>query len=688
MAETKQKKARRSSVVRFFICGLTIAMLVFSVVVLIGLRLAVSQGLFAMSRDGVRKSSEVTIKEINSVNNNLKLCNSYIVDNVSTYMTNRPETWASDLTDQAKQYFGADAAAIVNAEGVQVSPERNGKISRVDIMRKALAGQDVNELVLIDGDIHCIYASPILIDGRVRGAMVVRKIASTDEIVNSIALDTGYDVTIFSDGNKRAYTNMTGLKGTRLDDQETLDLVMSGGEVLTTRMLNGENCIAYYYPLRDTKGEVLTMLYMGRKYSEVEAIAHKIFFTVLVISIIMDIILLISTLCVFLIRVAKPLKVVDEAIVALGSGNADLTRKLPVRGNDEFAEICVNVNSFISMLHTIVEELTEVQNSIVTLAGDLGSSAQESASATAEILANVESIQRQSKTQTDAVTRTGEILNTAGQSTETLNQLIENQSAATTESSAAIEEMLGNITSVSNSVHKMLENFHELDQVVRNGNEKISNVSGKVQQISEESATLMQANDMISQIASQTNLLAMNAAIEAAHAGDAGKGFSVVADEIRKLAENSSSQSSTISTELKDITASISDVVTLSSQAQTAFADIVTHLGVTDGLIKEIDGAMSEQETASRQIFEALTETKNMAVDVTEKSQDMSNAVTNVGKEMSTVQEISDTVSNSMDEMQAGAQQISEAAQNVQDLATKTHEELQVMGTHLQKFKI
>lgn len=688
MAETKQKKARRSSVVRFFICGLTIEMLVFSVVVLIGLRLAVSQGLFAMSRDGVRKLSEVTIKEINSVNNNLKLCNSYIVDNVSTYMTNRPETWASDLTDQAKQYFGADAAAIVNAEGVQVSPERNGKISRVDIMRKALAGQDVNELVLIDGDIYCIYASPILIDGRVRGAMVVRKIASTDEIVNSIAFDTGYDVTIFSDGNKRAYTNMPGLKGTRLDDQETLDLVMSGGEVLTTRMLNGENYIAYYYPLRDTKGEVLTMLYMGRKYSEVEAIAHKIFFTVLVISIIMDIILLISTLCVFLIRVAKPLKVVDEAIVALGSGNADLTMKLPVRGNDEFAEICVNVNSFISMLHTIVEELTEVQNSIVTLAGDLGSSAQESASATAEILANVESIQRQSKTQTDAVTRTGEILNTAEQSTETLNQLIENQSAATTESSAAIEEMLGNITSVSNSVHKMLENFHELDQVVRNGNEKISNVSGKVQQISEESATLMQANDMISQIASQTNLLAMNAAIEAAHAGDAGKGFSVVADEIRKLAENSSSQSSTISTELKDITASISDVVTLSSQAQTAFADIVTHLGVTDGLIKEIDGAMSEQETASRQIFEALTETKNMAVDVTEKSQDMSNAVTNVGKEMSTVQEISDTVSNSMDEMQAGAQQISEAAQNVQDLATKTHEELQVMGTHLQKFKI
>lgn len=688
MAETKQKKGRRGSVVRFFIVGMTIAMLIFSIVVLIGVRLAVSQGLFAMSRDAIKNASSVTVSQIHNIHQSLKMCNDYVATNVPTYMRNRPETWASDLTDQAKEFFGADAAAIVDADGVQVSPERNGKISRVDIMRRALAGEAQNEIVLIDGDIHCLYATPILIDGRVRGAVVVRKIASTDKLVETVASETGYDVTIFTDGNRRSYTSMPGLKGTRLDDQKTVDTVMAGGEVLATRMLNGENNIAYYYPLKDERGQVLSMLYMGRRYSDVESIANNIFVGVLIISIVMDIILLISTLMVFLIRVAKPLKVVDEAITALGSGNADLTMKLPVHGNDEFAEICVNVNSFIEMLHTITKELTEVQNSIVTLAGDLGSSSQESASATAEILANVESIQRQCRTQIEAVTRTGDILNTTEQSTETLNQLIENQSAATTESSAAIEEMLGNITSVSNSVHKMLENFHELEQVVRNGNEKVSNVSGKVQQISEESATLMQANDMISQIASQTNLLAMNAAIEAAHAGDAGKGFSVVADEIRKLAENSSSQSSTISAELKDITASISDVVTLSGQAQTAFADIVTHLNVTDGLIKEIDDAMSEQETASRQIFEALTETKNMAVEVTDKSQDMSNAVTNVGKEMSTVQEISETVSNSMDEMQAGAQQISDAAQNVQDLATKTHEELQIMGTHLQKFRI
>jgi len=210
-----------------------------------------------------------------------------------------------------------------------------------------------------------------------------------------------------------------------------------------------------------------------------------------------------------------------------------------------------------------------------------------------------------------------------------LNDHVEEQVSSVTASSAATEQMIANIQSVTDTLSKNAESVRELQGASVAGHTSLNGVASDIQGIARESESLLEINAVMQSIASQTNLLSMNAAIEAAHAGESGRGFAVVADEIRKLAESSSQQSKTIGGVLKSIKGSI-DKITMSTgivmDKFRAIEDVVKTVAVQEDNIRN---AMEEQGQGSKQILQAVSSVN----DVTHKVKDAARRMVETSKE-------------------------------------------------------
>lgn len=687
----EKKKSKLSSVSTILITAVSAGFLAFSVVLFVLIYRYLSSGLESYFQGYLDEYSEVVVEEVKAQRKGLVNAQSKLADSFESMFENSGSFSVSYMNteiDLTKRNLGIQELAVVDVNGRQVSSKNYGDASNdSDIVQKALKGDAAEKIVKEGQNVVVVRAVPFKIGGKIAGVVFGKETLTSQEFAEKMKKYTMCDFTIF-DGEKRAYTTLAGMRGSVIADINPIRTAESGKKYEGNAVINGVRYVVCYFPLKAEDGKFLTTLWLGKPLVVIDHVSSAIFKPLIAVMIVIVVLFFAVLVSVIIFKVIKPLKRVGAAVNNLASGDADLAQRIEVHGNDEFAEISTGINTFIEMLHKIVSELNLAQKELTAIGIDLGTNSQESASATAEIMANIAGVRKQSESQSEAVSNTTTILGHSAENVNNLENLVEAQVAGITESSAAIEQMLGNISSVTSSVRKMADSFKELGITVSDGKTKLANVDGKVNEIAEQSKMLIQANTIIAQIASETNLLAMNAAIEAAHAGKAGEGFSVVANEIRKLAETSSAQSKNINTELKEISSSIKDVVSLSKDSQVAFGQIVTHLDSTDVIIREIDNAMSEQENASRQIFSALSDMRNQSIEVNEMSHQVKDNIVAVTKDMDTVSQISSIILGSMDEMTAGAQQISTATQGVSDLAASTKENIDVMDSKLKLFRV
>ena len=387
-------------------------------------------------------------------------------------------------------------------------------------------------------------------------------------------------------------------------------------------------------------------------------------------------------------KMVAPVKLTVSALKDIAQGEGDLTVRLPVKGNDEITDLSEYFNEMISKIGTSVRGITEHTKVMERIGETLSSDMTETASAVNEISSNIDGVKQQTLTQAASVTETAGTIREIITTVNKLNGSIETQSESVARSSAAIEEMVANIASITNSLEKSDNMVKQLASATSEGKSTLVTSNSITQKIADESGGLIEASGVVQNIASQTNLLAMNAAIEAAHAGEAGKGFAVVADEIRKLAEESSMQGKTITDTLKKLSDDINGLSESSKIVEEKFNAIFQLSENVRGMSAELTAAMKEQENGSREVLSAIKNISSVTLEVKNGSEEMLTGGKGVAEEMEKLDKLTEIIKDSMNEMSAGVQQINNAVHEVNDLAQKNKDSIEGLAAVVEKFKV
>ncbi len=333
-----------------------------------------------------------------------------------------------------------------------------------------------------------------------------------------------------------------------------------------------------------------------------------LFFTITIILAVICILIL-PFIFLFTRRLIKPLKETIRSLKEISEGKGDLTKRIVLTRNDEMGDLAKSFNELISSLNEDLIQVGNITNTVKDTSETSKDLMDRSIKPNLDIIKEtIQKLDTQSESSTSGIEELTATLEEVVRNIESIMNIMVKQASAVEEGASSIEEMVRNIENTTEMSNKTKDISQNLNSVSIEGSTAVKASVQSIREVAEYSQQILKLLGLISNIAKQTNLLAMNAAIEAAHAGEAGKGFAIVADEIRRLSEDTNKNARDIGDVVSTIVGRIDDSVRLAEKAGVGLDMITAYSGQNVQIISQLSVAIAEQNNGAKEILKSTQE--------------------------------------------------------------------------------
>jgi len=385
---------------------------------------------------------------------------------------------------------------------------------------------------------------------------------------------------------------------------------------------------------------------------------------------------------------AATVKTINQKLEAMNRDSGDLTTKLDIIAQDDIGILSENFNGLMAFLRGSISSVKLSAGQGGSIGTELAATAEESSAAATEMAASMEGLRRRTEGLRASASGQQSSLEAADAALGVFLSKVDEQASAVEESSAAIEQLIANLNAIESSTKDKRALVKILKDDGAEGDRIVGGITDAVGEIDLSTEKIMELIEVISSISQSTNLLAMNAAIEAAHAGNAGRGFAVVADEIRKLAVSTDLNSKDIAKSMGGIVEKIKRSAELSNRTKTVFKKILDGITVVDNGMEETLSGLIEASTGSGQIVESVSELSTLTVDIRDTGHDIGARIRSTLAEANSVAQLSFENEQSSQEISSGLAEIAQVASNLSSLGLRNAETISRLDAEVARFKL